>query len=79
MESATWALAWVADFLYLCGKTTAMKKEIDPKDSPHGRAFELWKTAGMPKVTIVKTFDVSRLVRVAKAPGQRNKRRPPSW
>ena len=42
-----------------------MKKEIDPKESPRGRAFELWKTAGMPKVTIVKTFDVSRLVRVA--------------
>jgi hypothetical protein len=28
-----------------------MKKEIDPKESPRGRAFELWKTAGMPKVS----------------------------
>ena len=48
-----------------------MKKEIDPKDSPRGRAFELWKTAGMPKVTIVKTFDVGRLVRVAKRNGMK--------
>jgi hypothetical protein len=38
-------------FQYLCSKTTAMKKEIDPKESPRGRAFELWKTAGMPKVS----------------------------
>ena len=52
-QSAIQARAWVADFLYLCGKTTTMKKEIDPKESPRGRAFELWKTAGMPKVTIV--------------------------
>lgn len=50
-----------------------MKKEIDPKESPRGRAFELWKTAGMPKVTIVKTFDVSRLVRVAKRNGMKTK------
>ena len=71
MESANQAKAWLADFLYLCGKTTAMKKEIDPKESPRGRAFELWKTAGMPKVTIVKTFDVSRLVRVAKRSGMK--------
>ena len=48
-----------------------MKKEIDPKESPRGRAFELWKTAGMPKVTIVKTFDVGRLVRVAKRNGMK--------
>ena len=58
-------------FLYLCSKTTEMKKEIDPKESPRGRAFELWKTAGMPKVTIVKTFDVSRLIRVAKRNGMK--------
>ena len=48
-----------------------MKKEIDPKESPRGRAFELWKTAGMPKVTIVKTFDVGRLIRVAKRSGMK--------
>ena len=43
-----------------------MKQEIDPKDSPRGFAFELWKTAGMPKVTIFKTFNISRLLKVAK-------------
>ena len=48
-----------------------MKKEIDPKESPRGRAFELWKTAGMPKVTIVKTFDISGLVKVAKRSGMK--------
>ena len=32
-----------------------MKQEINPQDSPRGYAFELWKTAGMPKVTIFKT------------------------
>ena len=36
-----------------------MKQEINPKDSPRGFAFELWKTAGMPKVTIFKTFDIT--------------------
>lgn len=39
-----------------------MKQEIAPKDSPRGQAFELWKTAGMPKVTIFKTLNVGRLV-----------------
>ena len=58
-------------FLYFCGKTTAMKKEIDPKDSPRGFAFELWKTAGMPKVTIFKTFDITRLIKVAKRSGMK--------
>ena len=53
-------------FLYFCDKTKAMKKEIDPKESTRGRAFELWKTASMPKVTMVKTFDVSRLIKAAK-------------
>jgi len=46
-----------------------MRKEIDPKDSPRGFAFELWKTAAMPKVTIFKTFDISRLVKVGKKSG----------
>ena len=38
-----------------------MKHEINPQDSPRGFAFELWKTAGMPKVTIFKTFDITRV------------------
>ena len=64
-------MAWVAVFLYFCGKTTAMKKETDPKDSPRGFAFELWKTDGMPKVTIFKTFDITRLIKVAKRSGMK--------
>jgi chloramphenicol O-acetyltransferase type A len=48
-----------------------MKKEIDPKESPRGRAFELWKTAAMPKVTIFKTFDITRLIKVAKRSGMK--------
>ena len=39
-----------------------MRREIDPQSSPRGRAFELWKNAPMPKVTISKTFNISRLV-----------------
>ena len=48
-----------------------MKQEINPKDSPRGFAFELWKTAGMPKVTIFKTFDITRLIKVAKRSGKK--------
>ena len=35
-----------------------MRREIDPQSSPRGRAFELWKNATMPKVTITKTFNI---------------------
>ena len=48
-----------------------MKHEINPQDSPRGYAFELWKTAGMPKVTIFKTFDITRLIKVAKRSGMK--------
>lgn len=48
-----------------------MKQEINPQDSPRGFAFELWKTAGMPKVTIFKTFDITRLIKVAKRSGMK--------
>ena len=46
-----------------------MRKEVDPNDSSRGFAFELWKTAGMPKVTIFKTFNISRLIKIAKRKG----------
>ena len=39
-----------------------MRREIDPQSSPRGRAFDLWKDAPMPKVTITKTFNIGRLV-----------------
>ena len=46
-----------------------MRKEIDPQSSPRGRAFELWKNAPMPKVTITKTFNIGRLVKVGRRKG----------
>ena len=46
-----------------------MKTEIDPKTTERAQSFEIWKNAPMPKVTIVKTFDVSRLVRFSRRKG----------
>jgi len=39
-----------------------MRREIDPQSSLRGRAFELWKNAPMPIVTITKTFNIGRPV-----------------
>ena len=38
-----------------------MKQEVNPKDTPRAQAFELWMKSPMPMVTLVKTFDVTRL------------------
>ena len=46
-----------------------MRREIDPQSSPRGRAFELWKNATMPKVTITKTFNIGRLVKAGRRRG----------
>ena len=46
-----------------------MRREIDPQSSPRGRAFELWKNAPMPKVTITKTFNIGRLVKAGRRRG----------
>lgn len=46
-----------------------MRREIDPQSSPRGRAFELWKNAAMPKVTIIKTFNICRLVKTGRRRG----------
>ena len=46
-----------------------MKTEIDPKTTERAQSFEIWKNAPMPKVTLVKTFDVSRLVRFSRRKG----------
>ena len=43
-----------------------MKKEVDPKTTNRAMAFELWMQSPMPMVTLVKTFDVSRLVRISR-------------
>ena len=43
-----------------------MKKEVNPQDTSRAEAFELWMSSPMPMVTLVKTMDVSRLVRFSK-------------
>ena len=59
-NSSTGHEVWITGNEYQgFGKRYDMKQEINPQDSPRGFAFELWKTAGMPKVTIFKTFDIS--------------------
>jgi chloramphenicol O-acetyltransferase type A len=46
-----------------------MKIEINPQDTMRGEAFELWMSSPMPMVTLTKTFNVSRIVKVAKRIG----------
>ena len=46
-----------------------MAKEIDPKQTKRAPAFELWMKAPMPMVTLFKTLDVTRLVRVSRKSG----------
>jgi len=43
-----------------------MKKEINPEKTTRASAFNLWMTSPMPMVTLVKTLDVSHLVKVAR-------------
>ena len=46
-----------------------MKSEISPQESSRAEAFRLWMSSPMPMVTLVKTLDVSRLVKVSKKSG----------
>ncbi|MBR5633688.1 MAG: chloramphenicol acetyltransferase [Prevotella sp.] len=46
-----------------------MKTEINPQESPRAEAFKLWMSSPMPMVTLVKTFDVSRLVKFSRKSG----------
>lgn len=46
-----------------------MKQEIDPKQTSRAQAFELWMKSPMPMVTLVKTFDVTRLRKVSQRQG----------
>lgn len=43
-----------------------MKHEINPQESNRAEAFNMWMSSPVPMVTLVKTFDVSRLVKVSK-------------
>lgn len=46
-----------------------MMKEIDPKETTRAYAFDMWMKAPMPMVTLFKTLDVSRLLRVSRRRG----------
>ena len=46
-----------------------MKREINPKETNRAYAFEMWMTAPMPMVTLVKTMNVSRLARLSRKSG----------
>lgn len=48
-----------------------MKREIDPQESNRAEAFRMWMSSPMPMVTLVKTLDVSRLVKVSKRTGMK--------
>ena len=43
-----------------------MKQEINPQESIRANAFNLWMSSPMPMVTLVKTLDVSRIVKMGK-------------
>ena len=46
-----------------------MKTEIQPQESSRAEAFSLWMSSPMPMVTLVKTMDVRRLVKVSRKSG----------
>ena len=48
-----------------------MKTEIQPQESNRAEAFSLWMSSPVPMVTLTKTFDVSRLVKVSKRTGMK--------
>jgi chloramphenicol O-acetyltransferase type A len=48
-----------------------MKQEINPKDTSRAYAFEMWMKSSMPMVTLMKTFDVSHLLKVRKQTGMK--------
>ena len=46
-----------------------MKQEINLQESNRAEAFRMWMSSPMPMVTLVKTLDVGRLVKVSKKSG----------
>ena len=46
-----------------------MKRVINPQESSRAEAFNMWMSSPMPMVTLVKTLDVTRLVKVSKKSG----------
>jgi len=48
-----------------------MKREINPQESRRAEAFSMWMSSPQPMVTLVKTFDVSRVVKICKRTGMK--------
>lgn len=48
-----------------------MKTEIQPQETSRAEAFSLWMSSPVPMVTLMKTFDVSRLVKVSRRTGMK--------
>ena len=44
-------------------------REVDPKSTSRALAFELWRKAPMPMVTLIKALDVTALVRLSRKRG----------
>ena len=50
-------------------KMNVMKKKINPRETSRAEAFELWMSSPMPMVTMTKTFDVTRILRISRKRG----------
>ena len=48
-----------------------MKQEINPKDTSRAQAFEMWMKSPQPMVTLIKTFDVTRLYKLSRRQGKK--------
>ena len=46
-----------------------MKQQINPQETKRAFAFEMWMTAPMPMVTLVKTMNVGKLMKISKKTG----------
>ena len=46
-----------------------MKKEINPRETSRAAAFELWMSSPMLMVTLTKTFDISRILKISRKRG----------
>ena len=46
-----------------------MKREINPQESNRAEAFSMWMSSPMPMVTLVKTMNVCRLMKIRKKTG----------
>ena len=43
--------------------------EVDPQETSRADAFRMWMGAPMPMVTLIRTTDVTRLVRISRRKG----------